>query len=96
LGITHATLFTLACASALSQMSGSLDVVLGRIVSGRAGVPGALQDTVGPCLNCVPVRVQFSSDQTRTERLANLQWQQAESLAHETVRLRDIVAHCTN
>jgi amino acid adenylation domain-containing protein len=96
LGITHATLFTLACASALSQMSGSLDVVLGRIVSGRAGVPGALRDAVGPCLNRVPVRVQFSSDQTRTERLANLQWQQAESLAHETVGLRDIVAHCTD
>ncbi|KAL5360425.1 hypothetical protein BJX96DRAFT_175281 [Aspergillus floccosus] len=95
-GITHATLFTLACASTLSQMTGSLDVVLGRVVSGRAGVPGALQDTVGPCLNRVPVRVQFTADQARTECLATLQRQQAESLAHETVGLHDIVAHCTD
>ncbi|KAL4926544.1 uncharacterized protein BDV17DRAFT_293343 [Aspergillus undulatus] len=79
-----------------TQMTGSLDVVLGRVVSGRAGVPGALRDAVGPCLNRVPVRAQFTADQTRTERLATLQRQQAESLAHETVGLHDIVAHCTD
>lgn len=95
-GITHATLFTLACASALSQITGSPDVVFGRVVSGRAGVPAALRDAVFPCLNRVPVRVQFTADQNRTEQLAMLQRQQAESLAHETVGLCDIVAHCTD
>ncbi|RAL12731.1 acetyl-CoA synthetase-like protein [Aspergillus homomorphus CBS 101889] len=86
-GITHATLFTLACASALSQMTDSQDIVLGRVVSGRAGVPDSLRDAV---------RIQFIPDQLQTDYLATLQRQQAESLAHETVGLPDIVAHCTD
>jgi amino acid adenylation domain-containing protein len=95
-GITQASFFTLACASALSRLTGSPDVVFGRVVSGRAAVPVALQNVVGPCLNRVPVRVQFASSQTKTERLIALQKQQAESLAHETVGLSDIVQHCTD
>ncbi|EPS29593.1 hypothetical protein PDE_04543 [Penicillium oxalicum 114-2] len=95
-GITHATQFTFACASALSQMTDSLDIVVGRVVSGRAGVPGALQNAVGPCLNRVPVRVQVDTEKPRAEQLARLQGQQAESLAHETVGFRDIMAHCSD
>ncbi|OQE26099.1 hypothetical protein PENFLA_c007G00417 [Penicillium flavigenum] len=95
-GITQASLFTLACASALGRLTGSTDVVFGRVVSGRAAVPDSLQKVVGPCLNRVPVRVQFTSGQTKTERLAVLQKQQAGSIAHETIGLSDIVQHCTD
>jgi hypothetical protein len=44
----------------------------------------------------VPVRVQFSRPQTKTERLISLQKQQAESLAYETTGLSEIVSNCTN
>ncbi|KAI9835254.1 MAG: hypothetical protein M1819_002398 [Sarea resinae] len=95
-GITQASLFTLACASALSYLTGSPDVVFGRVVCGRATVPASLQDVVGPCLNRLPVRVHFASGQTKIERLVVLQKQYAESLAHETTGLLDIVKHCTD
>ncbi|KAI9930841.1 Non-ribosomal peptide synthetase [Aspergillus wentii] len=95
-GITQASLFTLACASTLSRLTGSLDVTLGRVVSGRATVPASLQNVVGPCLNRLPVRVQFTPGQTKTEQLAVLQKQQTESLAHETTGLSDISKHCTD
>ncbi|KAB8255070.1 hypothetical protein BDV32DRAFT_154598 [Aspergillus pseudonomiae] len=95
-GITQASLFTLACAAALSRLTGSSDVIFGRVVSGRASVPAELQNVIGPCLNRLPVRVQFASGQTKMERLATLQKQQAQSLAHETMGLADIVKHCTD
>jgi aryl carrier-like protein len=95
-GITQATIFTLACASALSQPTGAQDVVFGRIVSGRAAVPASLQDVVEPCLNRVPVRVQFSRNRTKADRLLELQKQHANTLAHETTGLLDIVQDCTD
>lgn len=95
-GITQASLFTLACAFALSRLTGSQDVVFGRVVSGRATVPASFANVVGPCLNRLPVRVQFTSGQTKTERLATLQKQYTESLAHEMTGLSDIVKHCTD
>lgn len=82
-GITQASLFTFACASAL-----------GRVVSGRATVPASLQNVVSPCLNRLPVRVNFTAGETKHQQLATLQKQQAESLAHETTGLIDIVKHC--
>ncbi|KAF7557585.1 hypothetical protein G7Z17_g620 [Cylindrodendrum hubeiense] len=95
-GITHASLFTLACASALSRLTGSSDVVFGRVVSGRVTGPASLHKVVGPCLNRLPVRVRFSSSHNKAERLAALQKQYAESLAYETTGLSDIVKHCTD
>ncbi|KAI8957437.1 acetyl-CoA synthetase-like protein [Daldinia sp. FL1419] len=95
-GITQASLFTLACATVLSRLTGSQDVVFGRVVSGRASVPASLHDVVGPCLNRIPIRIQFTPKQTKSEQLAALQKQYAESIAHETTGLLDIVKHCTN
>ncbi|KAI1110457.1 acetyl-CoA synthetase-like protein [Nemania sp. NC0429] len=95
-GVTQASLFTLACASALGSLSSSTDVVFGRVVSGRSAVPTSLQDVVGPCLNRLPVRVNFTSDKSKSELLASLQKQSIESIAHETVGLLDIVNHCTD
>lgn len=95
-GITHATLFTLACASALSSFTGSPDVILGRVVSGRAALPESLSGTVGPCLNYLPVRMRFSNGQRREEQLLALQSQFVESLAHETSGFTDIAENCTD
>ncbi|RHZ69161.1 hypothetical protein CDV55_104842 [Aspergillus turcosus] len=95
-GITQATLFTLACASTLSRLTNSTDVVFGCVVSGRASLPSALQNVIGPCLNRLPVRVQFTRPQSKRERLITLQKQQAESLAYETTGLSEIARNCTD
>ncbi|KAM3507048.1 hypothetical protein MY11210_007315 [Beauveria gryllotalpidicola] len=53
--ITQATVFNAACALVLSRETGAKDVVFGRIVSGRQGLPVSWQNIVGPCTNAVPV-----------------------------------------
>jgi amino acid adenylation domain-containing protein/non-ribosomal peptide synthase protein (TIGR01720 family) len=95
-GITQASLFTLACAESLRQVTGESDVVFGRLVSGRIGVDAAFQNTIGPCINRVPVRIDFRSELDQTTRLKAIQGQYAEGLAHETIGLSDIVQHCTD
>ncbi|KAI0100223.1 acetyl-CoA synthetase-like protein [Nemania sp. FL0031] len=95
-GITHASIFTLACATAVSCITGVSDVVIGRVVSGRAAIPAHLQDAVGPCLNRVPIRVNFDGCKTKVSLLSGLQKQFIESIPHETVGLLDIVKHCTD
>lgn len=97
-GITQATFFTFACATALGHLSGSSDVVFGRVVSGRGGVPDHLQKVIGPCLNRAPVRVKLAARgaESRLEQLVALQKQCTASISHETVGLRDIVQNCTD
>ncbi|KAM3507050.1 hypothetical protein MY11210_007317 [Beauveria gryllotalpidicola] len=53
--ITQATVFNAACALVLSRETGAKDVVFGRIVSGRQGLPVSWQNIVGPCTNAVPM-----------------------------------------
>ncbi|KAI1822017.1 acetyl-CoA synthetase-like protein [Xylaria intraflava] len=95
-GITQASIFTLACASAISRITGISDVVIGRVVSGRAAIPTDLEDVVGPCLNRVPIRVNFDDSQPKINRLYNLHKQFTESIAHYATGLADIVNHCTD
>jgi amino acid adenylation domain-containing protein/non-ribosomal peptide synthase protein (TIGR01720 family) len=95
-GITQASLFTLACAESLRQVTGESDIVFGRLVSGRIGVDAAFQSTIGPCINRVPVRVDLRSKVDQISRLKAIQGQYAEGLAHETVGLSDIVQNCTD
>lgn len=95
-GITQSSLFTWACAVALGRATGSSDVVLGRVVSGRAALPSPLEDAVGPCLNRIPVRVRVDLlDKSRAQQLADLQRQTVASLPHEMTGLSDIVRNCT-
>jgi aryl carrier-like protein len=95
-GITQASLFTLACAETLSQVTSESDIVLGRLVSGRIGNDAGFQNTIGPCINRVPVRIDLRRDVEQTQRLEAIQRQYAESIAHETVGLPDIVRNCTD
>ncbi|KDB23154.1 hypothetical protein H109_04969 [Trichophyton interdigitale MR816] len=93
--VTHASLFTFACAAALSHITGEPDVVFGRVVSGRAALGADLVDVIGPCLNRVPVRVHCGAGRTRADSIAAVQRQYAEMVSHETVGLSDIVQNCT-
>ncbi|KAI1263180.1 hypothetical protein F5Y18DRAFT_429269 [Xylariaceae sp. FL1019] len=94
-GITLASIFTLACATALNHLTGDSDVVIGRVVSGRASVAPYLASVVGPCLNRSPVRVSFSESQTKASRLRDLQSQVTKSIDYETLGLLNIIKHYT-
>lgn len=93
-GVTQATLFTHACAASLAHLTGSSDVVFGRVVSGRSSLPSSLSNVVGPCLNRIPVRVTFAPEQTKSQRLWALQKQSFESIAHESRGLDEIAQNC--
>ncbi|RBR23809.1 uncharacterized protein FIESC28_03425 [Fusarium coffeatum] len=93
---TQATVFNSACALVLSKESGSSDVVFGRIVSGRQGLPVNCQDIIGPCTNAVPVRAHISPDENNHQLLRDMQDQYLRSLPFETLGFEEIKRNCTD
>lgn len=94
-GVTAATLFTSACATMLAKLSGSSDVVFGRLMSARSNIPRALQSLVGPCINTLPVRVSFGNGATKDDVLTTIQRQYLDGLPYETTSLENIATHCS-
>ncbi|KAG7407124.1 Beauvericin nonribosomal cyclodepsipeptide synthetase BEA1 [Fusarium oxysporum f. sp. rapae] len=92
---TQATVFNSACALVLSKESGSSDVVFGRIVSGRQGLPVNCQDIIGPCTNAVPVRAHIGADENHHQMLRDMQDQYLRSLPFETLGFEEIKRNCT-
>ena len=94
-GITFATILKLAWSLTLSNLSATDDVTFGHVVSGR---PPSLTDTMGPCLNILPVRVQLANnDSTILTLLREIQSQHASSYPFEaSLGSRSIVRDCTN
>ncbi|KAM3560869.1 hypothetical protein ARSEF4850_003489 [Beauveria asiatica] len=82
--ITQATVFNAACALALSRETGATDVVFGRIVSGRQGLPVSWENIVGPCANAVPVRARIDDNESDDHDHNHRQMP------------RDMQDHCTN
>jgi hypothetical protein len=94
--ITPATVFTTACALMLSKETASSDVVFGRIVSGRQGLPIDCQNIVGPCTNEIPVRLRIDSDANQKELLREMQDQYLNSLPFETLGFDELKENCTS
>lgn len=94
--ITPATVFTTACALTLSKDSELSDVVFGRIVSGRQGLPITCQNIVGPCANAVPVRVCIDKDVNQRKLLREMQDQYLNSLPFETLGFDELKKNCTD
>ncbi|KFZ18629.1 hypothetical protein V501_01109 [Pseudogymnoascus sp. VKM F-4519 (FW-2642)] len=95
-GLTPAALFTALSACALAKSTKSSDVVFGLVVSGRSMLPSALQDVISPCLNVIPIRVQFGDDGTLKFALKCVEEQLLRGLRFETSQFSDIVEHCTD
>lgn len=93
--ITQATVFTAACALLLSEEVGSRDVVFGRVISGRQGLPVTCQDVVGPCTNEIPIRVCIDEDMNWKKLLRELQNQHLNSIPFETLGLDELRKNCT-
>ena len=96
--ITTATVVKAAWAYVLAQVSASADVVFGHTISGRNAAVEGVENMIGPCLNMVPVRVQFGSGAGSTARqlLRQVQDQQIANMAHEVLGFREIIRHCTS
>lgn len=87
-GVTHNSVFALAHALMLSELTGRNDVVFGTTVSGRED--DDVQDIIGLFTNTVPVRVQLNHSLSPAGHLAGLQSHQAELREHATLGLAQI------
>ncbi|KAJ5946544.1 hypothetical protein N7454_003383 [Penicillium verhagenii] len=80
----------------LAKLSSQSDVVFGLTISGRnATVPG-IETTVGPCVNVIPVRVNFNDNWTGLELFRYLQDQQVSNMPYESLGFREIIKQCTD
>ncbi|KAJ5630837.1 uncharacterized protein N7484_010937 [Penicillium longicatenatum] len=94
--VTVATVMQAAWALTLAKLSSQSDVVFGLTISGRnATVPG-IEATVGPCVNVIPVRVNFNEKWTGLELFRYLQDQQVSNMPYESLGFREIIKHCTD
>ncbi|KIA75709.1 nonribosomal peptide synthase [Aspergillus ustus] len=93
--ITIATVMQSAWAITLAKLSAQDDVVFGLTVNGRNAVPG-LENTVGPCLNFVPIRVRFKDRWTALDLFRFLQDQQVSNMPYESLGFREIIRRCTD
>jgi len=84
------TLVQGAWAILLSRYTGSEDIVFGAVRRGRVtAIPGA-KDVVGPYINTIPVRAQFSADINLIDWLVELRQRQIAMRPHEHAALVDI------
>ncbi|KAJ6151122.1 AMP-dependent synthetase/ligase [Penicillium chermesinum] len=94
--VTVATVMQAAWALTLAKLSAQSDVVFGLTISGRnATVPG-IESTVGPCVNVIPVRVNFAEKWTGLDLFRYLQDQQVSNMPYESLGFREIIKHCSD
>ncbi|KXT10319.1 hypothetical protein AC579_1116 [Pseudocercospora musae] len=95
-GIPLATIFHAACSIAIAKDSQRGEIVMGRLVTGRAMLPSELQDVVGPCLVEQPIRYQAQSGHDLFAVARALQRQFIEDSSHEAVGMVDIIRRATD
>ncbi|KAL5045768.1 hypothetical protein BDW71DRAFT_208032 [Aspergillus fruticulosus] len=93
--VTIATVMQSAWAVTLAKICAQDDVVFGLTVNGRNAVPGA-ENTIGPCLNFIPIRVTFKDRWTGLDLFRFLQDQQVANMTYESLGFREIVRRCTD
>jgi amino acid adenylation domain-containing protein len=74
---------------AISRLTGSSDVTVGMLVSGRAMFPHKL-DIAGPCVNFVPLRIDLSHNNKFDDVVRTVHDQSIASLAFEASQMSDI------
>ncbi|KAI9899658.1 hypothetical protein N3K66_006119 [Trichothecium roseum] len=92
---TSAALVSAAWALLLSRITQRTDVVLGHVVAGRNASLSGLDETVGMCLNIIPIRAKLSSHQSSEDLLLGIQNQFATFGEADSLGFKDIIEHCT-
>ena len=91
--VTPGTVVQLAWACVLSAASGMKDIVFGSTVSGRPTDIRDVDNIIGPFVNNIPVRLEFSDDADVHSLLRTLQGQQLELAQHQHTPLIKIHQH---
>lgn len=94
-GITSASVVKAAWALVLAEMAATSDVVYGHMVSGRNLPLDNVESVMGPCLNIVPIRVNFEKLSTMFDLLSLIQTQQTSTIPHEGLGFQHIVDNCS-
>ncbi|KAK2877271.1 NRPS [Arthroderma sp. PD_2] len=95
-GFTLATMVLAAWAITFSQNTGSKDLVLGYVSSGRdIPLPG-IENVVGACVTSIPVRLILQPTWTYNDLLRHVKEQRILTMPYETLDLRDIVSQSTD
>ncbi|OGM47600.1 nonribosomal peptide synthase Pes1 [Aspergillus bombycis] len=94
--VTLATVMQSAWAMTLAKLSAQSDVVFGLTISGRNTTIPGIESTVGPCLNMIPVRVNFGDRWTGLDIFRYLQDQQVANMPYESLGFREIIRNCTD
>ncbi|KXS97155.1 hypothetical protein AC578_3058 [Pseudocercospora eumusae] len=95
-GIPLATIFHAACSIAIAKHYQRDDMVLGRLVTGRAMLPGELQDVVGPCLVEQPIRYQAKPGDDVFSVARAFQRQFIQDSSHENVGMMEMIREATD
>ncbi|EUC45908.1 hypothetical protein COCMIDRAFT_94185 [Bipolaris oryzae ATCC 44560] len=82
--------FQAATAFVLSLYSGSSDVVLGNVTSGRTIPVAGIEDIVGPCIASLPFRIDFADAYRVCDVLKRTQSINRDSLRYSQLPLREI------
>ncbi|RMZ71730.1 nonribosomal peptide synthetase 2 [Pyrenophora seminiperda CCB06] len=90
LAINPQVYFQAATAYILSLYSGTTDVVLGNVTSGRTIPVDGVEDIIGPCMASLPFRMDFNGTQRIRDVLSKAQLLNREGLRHSNVSLREI------
>ena len=96
LGITQNTFIQGVWGYLLSKYNNTKDVVFGTIVSGRPTDLQGVESMVGLFINTIPVRVQYTNDDTPETLLKRLQIAAADGNAHHYVGLSEILSRQTS
>lgn len=94
--VTIATLVQSAWALTLAKLCSQSDVVFGLTINGRNTTVPGVENTVGPCVNVIPVRVKFDNKWTALDLFRYLQDQQVANMPYESLGFREIIRHCTD
>ncbi|XP_014554506.1 hypothetical protein COCVIDRAFT_104780 [Bipolaris victoriae FI3] len=82
--------FQAATAFVLSLYSGSSDVVLGNVTSGRTIPVAGIEDIIGPCIASLPFRIDFADAYCIRDVLKRTQSVNRDSLRYSQLPLREI------
>jgi aryl carrier-like protein len=93
---TPATFLSAAWSLLLAEACDVDDVLFGQVVSNRTFDVGHSVDTIGPCMNIVPVRTKVSSSAVVHDFLQDVQDQHAASLPYQAHGFRDLIRTCTS
>ncbi|CAO2658275.1 Nn.00g059980.m01.CDS01 [Neocucurbitaria sp. VM-36] len=90
LAINPQVFFQAATAYVLSLYTGSSDIVLGNVISGRTIPVTGVENIMGPCIAALPMRLDFQRLSRAQDVFQRIQSLNRESLQHGALPLRDI------